>query len=203
MKSLGLVFAIMLLAFFAGCIPSLHPLYTADDLVFEPGLVGRWSPVEDSESGEVWTFTKSDQTGYRLVVDPKEKESEDDTPAGRAEFDAHLLKLGDHMFLDLYPEQPRFENDFYMMHLVPAHSFFKLSIEGDILKLVMIDYEWLDKMLKKRKIKLKHERLEDGAIVLTASTKELQKFFRKYAGNKDAFQNPGLMRRIRETKFTP
>jgi hypothetical protein len=205
MKSLGLVFTIMFLAFFTGCVPSLHPLYTQDDLVFEPGLVGKWSPMEEGEEGEVWRFVKAGESGYRLIIEPKEekKDSQEDRPAQRAEFDARLLKLGDHMFLDLYPEQPKFENDFYMMHLVPAHSFFKISIEGDILKLVMLDYDWLEKMLEKRKIKLKHERLEDGPIVLTASTKELQKFFKKYADNRDAFQNPGLMRRIKETKFTP
>ena len=197
MKSLGLVLAIMLLAFFTGCVPSLHPLYTQEDLVFDPGLIGMWSPVEESEHGEVWTFTKDGETGYRLLIEVKE-----DSAAERAEFDVHLLKLGDHMFLDFYPKQPKFNNDFYMMHLVPAHSFFKVFIEGDILKLVMLDYEWLEKKLEKRKVKLKHERLEDGPIVLTASTKELQKFFKKYADNKDAFPNPGLMRRIKETKFT-
>jgi len=38
----------------------------------------------------------------------------------------------------------------------------------------------LEKAIAKRKVKIRHQRLEDG-IVLTASTEELQKFVLKYA----------------------
>ena len=34
--------------FLAGCIPTLNPVYTGDDLVFEPSVVGEWK----QENGE-------------------------------------------------------------------------------------------------------------------------------------------------------
>src|SRR5688572_2052421 len=36
----------------AGCVPSLNPLYTLKEVVFDPALIGSWS-----EEGSTWTFS--------------------------------------------------------------------------------------------------------------------------------------------------
>jgi len=197
MKNLKSLTAIALLTGLAGCVPSLHPIYTQKDLIFEPALVGKWSPVEEGEQAEVWTFTQTGDKSYGLTII---EQNQDETVAP-AEFEVHLLKLAGYFFLDLYPEPPKNQNDFYSMHLVPAHTFIKMSIEGDILKLTLMDYDWLDKMIERKKVKLKHERIRDEHIVLTAQPKQLQKFIIKYADSNEAFPEPGLMRRVKEKKL--
>ena len=45
-KTMKFGFTALLLAgaaLLVGCIPTLHPLYTEQDLAFDPGLVGRWA----------------------------------------------------------------------------------------------------------------------------------------------------------------
>ena len=103
-----------------GCIPSVHPLYTEQDLIFDRLLVGVW----DGEDGkETWTFTRSGENAYTLrFVDGKGK-------AGQ--FSVHLLKVGDRRFLDLCPADPDLpQNDFYKFHLLPVHSFFANPAAG-------------------------------------------------------------------------
>jgi hypothetical protein len=61
------------------------------------------------------------------------------------------------------------------MHVIPAHSFIRISLEGHVLRLGFFDLEWLKKNIEENKVSIKHERRDD-MIVLTASTKELQEF---------------------------
>ena len=83
-----------MLLFLAGCVPSLNPLYTEKDLIFDEALLGVWSEKENSNDG--WTFRKRDEKSYLLVVQAGEKSSP---------FIAHLVQLGKYRFLDLYPDE--------------------------------------------------------------------------------------------------
>ena len=50
------IFAVVLLM--TACVPSLYPLYTERDQVFDPALVGVWVAVDDGHE-TIWTVTKS------------------------------------------------------------------------------------------------------------------------------------------------
>src|SRR6187401_3334085 len=80
-------------AVLAGCIPTLHPLYTDDDVIFDPALVGLWA---EENSKDTWLYEKVDDKSYRLTYT--------DGEGKKGEFQARLLKLGGFRFLDLYPE---------------------------------------------------------------------------------------------------
>lgn len=168
------VFGIMV--FITGCVPSLHPLFIEKDLVFEPTLVGTWT---DEGGNNTWYLQKSKDNAYKL------KYTENEAPA---QFEAHLLQLDKLLFIDLFPEEPETKNDFYKGHLILAHSFARIWINGDVVRLAMLDDNWLKDMIKKEKVKIGHEWL-DKDIILTASTKDLQKFVLKYAGDDKAFSN--------------
>ena len=43
MRALKLTVALGLVVLLAGCFPSLHPLYTEEDLVYDSALVGTWT----------------------------------------------------------------------------------------------------------------------------------------------------------------
>ena len=146
----------------AGCVQSLHPLFSDEDLFFEPTLIGTWA----GESGNLWTFLKSGEKAYELIYTEKK------TPA---KFSARLGRLGNFLFLDLRPEMPDMQNDLQQAHMLATHTFSRVWMEGDTLRLAMLEHDWLKKMIDQKKLKIKHERLGDQ-ILLTASTKGLQKF---------------------------
>lgn len=165
------------------CVQSLHPLYTEKDLVFEPALVGTWA----GEGGNLWIFLKSGEKAYELIY--VEKESP-------AKFLAHLVRLDKFLFLDLFPESPDLKNDLQQAHLLNTHTFSRVWLDGDTLRLAMLEHDWIRTMIDQKKTTIKHERL-DNRIVLTASTKELQNLIGKHGDNNEAFPKPksGLIRR--------
>jgi hypothetical protein len=160
----------------AGCVPpiSLHPLFTDEDLIFEPALLGTWLLEQE---GDWCSFEQADEKEYRLTCVVE---------GDRAEFEARLLRLGSHTFLDTYPNSTSYENELFFAHLTPGHIFSRVSLEGESLKLTHMDVEWLGTMLEAGTVKIRHERFPDG-IFLTAPTAELQAFFLEHADNADAF----------------
>jgi hypothetical protein len=49
MHRLRLLAVLVVLAGLTGCVRSVHPIYTEQDIVFEPALVGRWGPDGSKE----------------------------------------------------------------------------------------------------------------------------------------------------------
>ncbi len=167
-----------------GCVPSLHQLYTDKDLVFDENLLGAWAD-DDTR----WVFQRgADPNSYKLAVTDDE---------GKGQFIAHLVKIDNMLFLDLFPEEPELEqsNDFYKMHLVGVHTFIKVEQIEPILKMRVMNPEKIEKMLENDPNVLKHEKVEDR-IILTASPKELQRFMRKYANVDEVFGDPSDLKRV-------
>jgi hypothetical protein len=180
-------FVIILVLGMTGCfVLSVHPLYFEKNLVFESGLVGTWGEEEhEKDLSELWIFKEAGDKSYQLIIREEEE--------GEGMFEAHLLKLGEHMFLDLYPEEPETGSEFYNIHVIPAHSFIRVSLEGHVLRLGFFDLEWLKKNIEEGKVSIKHERRDD-TIVLTASTEELQKFVLKHVEEAFPFEGGDLHR---------
>ena len=170
------VFGSLLLT--AACVPSLYPLYTDEDLVFDPAVVGTW--IEDDDDDATWTLEeRSSGPGYRLTI------VEDDE---RMRFDARLVQLGDYRFLDIYPEEDS-PDDFLGSHFVAAHTFWKLSVEDETMRLVGLDPDWLEDGLEDGTLQVTHSRWghDRDDILLTATTSELQRLVVAYAEDAEAF----------------
>ncbi len=177
--------AVMILT--TGCwVRSLHPIYTEKDLVFDEKLVGTWETV-DKDDGETATmiFHRSGKTSYRLTYGEK-----DDT----AVFDAHLTRIGNHAFLDLYPELPADYKGVDAAHVVRTHGIVRISVGKDEARFSLLNHGWLKGTLEKKKIILAHD-IVDGSVVLSASTNELRDFLKDYGSSKRAFKETFLMRR--------
>jgi hypothetical protein len=181
------VFILFFVLGMTGCfVLSVHPLYFEKDLIFESGLVGTWGEkAHEEDLAELWIFQKSGDKSYRLTIKLKDE--------GEGIFEAHLLKLGEHLFLDLFPEEPETGSEFYNMHVIPAHSFIRVSLEGHVLRMGFFDLDWLQKNIEENKVSIKHERRDD-MIVLTASTKELQEFVQKHWEEAFRFEEEALHR---------
>jgi hypothetical protein len=170
-----------------GCVQSLNPLYTEEDLVFEPKLVGVWA--EEEESKDRWTFEKAGEKAYRLIY-------EEDGEQG--EFEVHLLRLGEQLYLDFFPDKEAIEkldrNDFYKYHWLPAHTFARVYAIEPELKMAFMNPDWLNERLSENENLIAHVRRGENEVVLTASTEALQEFVRKH--DSAAFGDVSKLQRI-------
>ena len=186
MRKTAVLFVMVGLVLLVACEPvvSVHPIYTEADLVTDARLLGCWTG-ETEEGPCLLTFTEGaegDNRGYALVM------KEDD--GAESAFRAHLAQLGDRLYLDVQPVRGEESDTIHQFHLVAAHTFFRVRFEGEMLRLAMLDNEWLDDALAEGEVKLPHRRSSDEnehSIVLTASTEQLQRFVLKYADDEEAF----------------
>jgi len=194
----------LLAALLGGCLPvmSLHSLYTKENVVFEEKLLGTW--VDDPNSPEAtWEFNRIDEpkNAYKLIFS--------DDKGQKGSFVAHLVKLRNKLFLDVYPDKLPWEPDdpnkvkwlFNSFFLIPAHTFIKIdSIEPQLKMRLIWEDDKMEELLKEDPNAVKHTSIEDR-LILTASTKELQAFVLKYADDNRVFTEEVVMNR-RETEKT-
>ena len=180
---------------------SLHPLYTEKDLVFEPALLGCWgeegeeeeADKEDAEKVCVFTFEAAGEKAYKLTIQENE--------GVFREFRAHLLRLGEALFLDVQPVWPEEADDeIYQAHHVAGHSFHRLWLEKDVFHYAPLREEWVSESLESGLIDISHARIldgDEGQVVLTGMTQELQAFVGGLAENKEAFDRSEAIYRLR------
>ena len=175
----------MLLGVFAGCVPSWNPLYTDKDLVFDPQLVGTWK----GDEGETWKFEKSSDKKYKLVYTDGE---------GKATFVAHLLKINDRQFLDLFLHDSAAEdmkmNALAKATILPVHLFFRVDEIGTSLKMAVVNPGWLEEHIQANPKATPHLKQEDR-VVLTGSPLELQAFVLQHAEGEALFGSPFTLKR--------
>jgi len=172
------VAAVAVLLALAGCVRSIHPLYTEADLVFDRALLGTWEPAEQNGK-EQWDFRKADGNSYILVHTGKN--------GRKARLTAHLLELKNHRFLDLTLRKPKKGNNLKKLHSQPVHSYLRVESMGPRLRLTPMNPKWLKGYLKEHPDALDYENPEDAPAVLTSSTERLQEFVLEHMDNADAW----------------
>ncbi len=208
MKTKSFLIVIIFGVLISSCtVLSFYPLYTKDKLVKDDRIIGRWQSVQNAGASpwpsfsdtlnweisfqkEIWRkklnnpFDRGDkkisnQFTYTLNVYNKAN------PEDSAEFHLHLVKLGNNLYLDFYPEEWQKNNNILAVNLMYVHTFAKVKIDKDI-EIQWFDSEWLRQMFDENKIRIKHE--NNGVYtLLTAKPEELQKFILKYSDDKEAF----------------
>lgn len=181
MRTFNILLTSLITLLLTACVPSLHPLYREKDLVLAPALEGAWM----QEDGDTWRFQKGAGNNYKLIYIEK---------GAPGNFDAHLVRLGKFMFVDLFPQEPDMRNDFYKGHFIRTHTFAWIQLEADLLRMAMMDPDKLKESIEQKKISIGHERLGDE-ILLTAPTEELQQLVQKLADEGSIFGEPAVLRR--------
>ncbi len=185
-KLLFYLFAVLL----GGCVPvmSLHSLYTEENVVFEEKLLGTW--VDDLNRPEaIWEFKRffdDPNNAYKLIFSDKKGQ--------KGSFVAHLVKLENSLFLDVFPDEFPCDPDdpnkvkwaYNSLFLIPAHAFIKINSIEPQLKMRLTDDDKMPELLEEDPNAVKHTSIEDR-FILTASTKELQAFVLKYADDNRVF----------------
>jgi hypothetical protein len=158
-----------------GCVQSIYPLFGENEFIFDPNMVGLW---KTKDSNETWQFSREAQNNnYDLVITQ---------PDGKkGDFLACLGELQNNLFLDIYPKESKSqESDFYKQHLISSHSFIKIEQIEPTLKIAMMNYDNVKKILEADPNILKHEFANDR-LILTAKTEDLQQFVVEYGTNVD------------------
>ena len=195
----------MLAVIIGGCVPviSLHPLYTEKDVVVDKKLCGTW--VDDVNSPETtWEFKCIDEpkNAYKLILSDEE--------GMKGSFVAHLVKLQNRLFLDIFPSELPWEPEdpnkmdwpYNTLFLIPAHTFVKIDSIEPQLKLRLMLESNMEELLKEKPDAVEHTSV-GKRIVLTGSTRELQTFILKYADDKRVFTDQVTFSRKEPKTETP
>jgi len=149
----------------AGCVPTLQPVYTERDLIFDTAVLGFW---RQQESTATWDFAQAGEKEYLL------RYTDQDGRTGQ--FNARLANVGGVKFLDLFPiKEDLASSEFYKFHLLPIHTVYVVRQTTPNLQLDGFDLEWLDKFLAENPDALPHSTY-NGQRLITASTEQLQSF---------------------------
>jgi len=217
-----------------GCLPvmSLHPLYQEKDLAFEKELLGTWIDGDDpNDPDSTWQFARSDDSKkqYQLIV-TDEDGRKGVFAANLVKLD-NLLVLDIHP--EKFPSGAETVEDMNLPYnaffFIPVHTFVKIDFitpiidigkhidkpDPNALKKLSEDHDYamvlrltddddFEKLLKSDPNAIAYQKIENHGILLTASTKQLQKFVAKYADHKEFFsKDTELIRKKSSDRIHP
>jgi len=197
--------AVLVLAAACGRVWSIHPLFQKEQLVVERALVGAWADSAKPR-GDRWVVLPGDEPSHAWLL-----AIADSALARRLEaVDFVLLSASDSAFnararrdpalrtrrardsaavrrLESDAGGPRvFELRLGRTLLIPAHWFWRVSLEGERVRVTPLNEEWLVAKIDSGRVGIAHEK-ENDDLVLTGTTSELQALVSKYARDSAAF----------------
>jgi len=168
-----------------GCwVTSINALYddgTIDnphndpDVVLDQSLIGTWTET----NGKCTTLLTIAVTNQ--VYDLQSTEQGEECSEEKSHFQARLVKLDSHYFLDLSPV----DGDVCTMCLA-RHEILLTKFDKTTLSLTPIDSDWLKKSVEAKKVAL--ATVAGDTDTITASPKDLKAFCREFAENTEAFR---------------
>ena len=168
----------------AGCLPTLHPLATEQNSVFDPAFLGVW--VQPGQS-TTWSVTHNGDRSYRIV------HSDHSNPPGQ--FIGRLTRVKDTLFLDLKPDEATHRrNSIERIHTIATHTLYRVELKENELVIFAIDFDKFKPFLDEHPEEVPSVKWGDRMLI-TASTSQLVDF----VGEQEAmFSHPmKLMREFR------
>ena len=209
------------------CITSLHRLITYDKAILENNISGTWQgkekiieiqPTKQSELAKefkqlwnekdkkplseqdkkdsilyyeksyVFSFIKSDVTYFML---------------------ANFIRLNNELYTDIYPLEmvhadtsgKKEINDYDIESgYTASHTIARVIYSGNSLELKFLNGEFIGAQIGRGRVSLKNEKDElSGAILITASTEELQRFIAKYGKDERLYDKNNTVILTRKT----
>ncbi|MFI5175739.1 MAG: hypothetical protein ACHQKY_12825 [Terriglobia bacterium] len=195
MRRAKIILILLLGLSLGGCVPqlSLYPLWDKAHLASEPALRGTWVNKDGTESIQ---FREEEQRRYLVVYS-----ATDGKESSQSSYTVHMVRLEGTLFFDFEPDQNALEKRLkpeLFLPLVSAHFFARANVQGDELRLAVLDDEAFLKKIKNDKIDIRYERPNPGNDdhILSAKTEEIQKFFSKHAADRDLWEEKTFHRVI-------
>ena len=189
-----ILFAVVLCL--AGCLTTLHPIFTGKDLITDPRLIGNWEKAKDKSKviyrqpnvNELNNLSPALQSEAGKIYMLDEKDEQGDI---RSTYYAFIVKLGKYYYMDYYPaseKERQSADNFFAAHYIPMHSIYRIEFKNNnSFDVRRLDGGYLEKLIKNKQIRIRHEVMEDGGIFITAPTEELQQYLIKYSDVPEAY----------------
>lgn len=183
-----LVALFLLFAMNACLVVSIHPVGTIQQRLFDKDLVGTWAEGE----GFYQFQSMGDSIYYLKIFGPNHEQGYD-----TLHFEVGLYEVGSYLFLDYFPQdEDKRSNQLLYNNYLPVHTFVKIEKQNsNHVDLYYFDYDRLRKLFDQNRIRLRHEEVDD-VTVLTDGTEEIQRFLKKYAGDREAFDDRTQLRKL-------
>ena len=201
MKKLSILLAVsFLIIFLSSCLKTLHPIFTENDIVYEPKLLGSWKTDNQGNKGTALITNLAAENSIRLpekISAIKQKGylviNIDEKGTITSQHIAFLARIGKHHYFDYYPadtKEHRKLDEFFGLHFVKMHTSYRVEIlEDGGFELSQLDEGFITNLIEEKKIRISHETDGDDNIVITASTKELQQYLFKYGDEPSAYRS--------------
>jgi hypothetical protein len=205
-RYISILFA-FLLVLLNGCLSTLHPIFTEKDLAYNPKLLGSWKMATDEKNNGSLTMkgtaTITNLATEKSVTLPGNLSSikqkgylvtyRDENGNITEQYIAFLARIGKHLYFDYYPADIKEEkklDEFFTAHFIKMHTSYRVDLIKDGgFQLSQLDQDYVNKLIEEKKIRIRHEKDEDGNIgVITASTQELQQYLIKYGDDPHAYR---------------
>jgi hypothetical protein len=184
----GLALSVIL----TGCFGlSVYPYYFENQVVFDKGLLGKWMVADDPGDHEIWTFETDETNSYKFTMVSGETNV----------FSAHLFKLKGRLFIDCLKTS---DVDFTVT--MPLHLLAEVKQIQPRLRLCPFGEKAVTEWVTKYPLSIRHiietnpEKDADdkrpSMAVLTADTKDLQRFFMQHVNDTNFFLPVADLKRV-------
>lgn len=178
------------------CAGSLRPLESDEPLTPTLDLSGTWVTEDgDSKEQQVLVVESAGEHEYRV-------HNVSESGKFKVVYKLSLVQVGSYTFFDVQFQeinQDQTSQNAYGLGVLPIHFIGRIWVDGDTLRLGMLDYEWMKKMSSDGRLTVsfieQHED-DDDLIFLTAGADDLKKFARQYAEDPEAFSSVSTYHRL-------
>jgi len=166
---------------------SVHSLVSENHAVLIPEVEGLWEiDIFDIDTVE---FRQAGDNFYGMVL----------TSSGRSsEFEATFTRIGDELILDIFPktaDSHNFVEEYYQDHQLPLHSFVRVQLTGDTLRLASPTYRWFYDNIIAKQPNVDYF-LSDTRLILNVSTNGLRTYLKEHVKDTGFFEDATVARRI-------
>ncbi len=107
----------------------------------------------------------------------------------------NLTRINQHLLMDFEPnsESHKLFQGRFATNFIPGHTFAKVEFTGENLRIFPLHSEYVEELIKQKRIRLKHEIIGEDGIVLTAPTQELRDFIDNYSDEPRLFDDPEVL----------
>lgn len=195
---LGVFLLLPAAAWVGGCsgVGSLQPLESGEPLLESANLRGKWVSTDDSSNQQEYFMVDSASDDAYVVSSLKSNEKL------RNVYEVSLVQVGSYTFLDAAFDETESGQEHRSVHdmgALPIHFIGRVWVEGDTLRLGLLNYDWLKQMISSGKVTLpsiEHHEDNDSLLLLTAESDKLAEFVRQCAEDPDAFSTVLTFHRV-------
>ncbi len=176
----------------SGCFAgSVHPILAPGDRLDMDAAVGQWRSNGEKSEVSLKVVPRSDKVYAVTLTEGAEK-----TPV---HFLCSAGKIGNAVWLDAQVDRDDPGFGAYRDWVYRPHLASRIALEGDTLKVWLVQGKWFEEQRKKGKVKIPFvpSAEENGLLLFTAPTAALQKAIKGFEKDEAAFGDPSVFTRVK------